>query len=1107
MLKINLFIVLVFFAVRGTAQENKVITASPEASSLAKFINYPVNYSTGLANINIPLLEIRSGDILLPITLNYHAGGIKVNEKSTWVGLGWQLSAEPEITRKINNHPDEISYLQGNNAGEYATHNLAYLKTMVYGGRDEEPDEFYYKLANNSGKYYYSKNSDGTYKAFPVPYAPIKINNNIHNNTITDVDGSLYRFGTSLSGAEATEVGDQVNKFTTSWKCTEIISASKKDTVFFAYGSQFDAADYMFNERYEIFDKITTSSTETWFSTYDTAYPEIPASSPFQVNTRVNNVNIYDGSINNESFGTYHSIFDPATGNVTYTKVKNASSYADAVFTNTKKTIKVKEIRYKSGRVQFFKHLNANILDSIRVFDHEGALVKSIKFYLTPWNQYPMKGVPSDRTRLDSLVIYDSGGKAVERYSFEYNPSNGMNYGEIKRSDPWGYYVGGSYFDPRNSVRKQNVTIFESNEPGRPQRSYDISIGSDFNANSSYGQSFLLRKIYYPTGGSTQFDYEANKYRSPQGMKNGGGFRIKSIKSFADNKSLIALEKNYTYGEKEDGEGFVKLSYDDPSYYTYEQTIHYMEPYIYYPFYAGDPPSVFRQPGTISERKRTYLSRPIVDWSFSNGAPTVYNTVTEYQKDNGLLTGKTVFKFDYDLQAAITETKVIGDITWQKDEWPRGSLLSETAYAYSNGKFTWVNKKETDYDNYYKKSIYVGKAFPLNIVVKGNDIPAFKSDPYENIYYLNYLLKSGCRLPVLQKEFTRSLTDTTRIFNTSKAFYFDNPNSIFPTREVFTNSLGDVTTTYITHPNDYNISDPLMGILQNANIISPEIERVTTLKHANDPGPKILNAVLDKYSPLGYKVSEHRIEPEAPYNLADFKFSVAPIGSLPDNLFGQYNFEPSQLYKIKNEYRYNNNGKLIQIVSKGISSTAYIWGYNNLYPVAEVKNSLPDEALFLSFEYLDPDQYSTAGIVLSVWHTGKACYDLAFGPITKTGLTTAKSYVVSYWTKNMVPYMISGTSGTPVLLKITNGWSLYAHKVREQQSISISGSGYIDDVRIHPENSEMSSYTYSPLVGMTSVTDSKGQVNYYKYDAAGRLTLVRDQDGNILKRYKYHYTR
>jgi YD repeat-containing protein len=55
------------------------------------------------------------------------------------------------------------------------------------------------------------------------------------------------------------------------------------------------------------------------------------------------------------------------------------------------------------------------------------------------------------------------------------------------------------------------------------------------------------------------------------------------------------------------------------------------------------------------------------------------------------------------------------------------------------------------------------------------------------------------------------------------------------------------------------------------------------------------------------------------------------------------------------------------------------------------------------------------------------------------------------------------------------------------------------------KEASISSYTYKPLVGITSQTDAKGMTTYYEYDAFQRLKAIKDQNGNILKQTDYHY--
>lgn len=55
------------------------------------------------------------------------------------------------------------------------------------------------------------------------------------------------------------------------------------------------------------------------------------------------------------------------------------------------------------------------------------------------------------------------------------------------------------------------------------------------------------------------------------------------------------------------------------------------------------------------------------------------------------------------------------------------------------------------------------------------------------------------------------------------------------------------------------------------------------------------------------------------------------------------------------------------------------------------------------------------------------------------------------------------------------------------------------------KKSQINSYTYQPLVGMTSQTDPRGVTEFYEYDSFGRLSAVKDFEGNIIKTYCYNY--
>ena len=54
------------------------------------------------------------------------------------------------------------------------------------------------------------------------------------------------------------------------------------------------------------------------------------------------------------------------------------------------------------------------------------------------------------------------------------------------------------------------------------------------------------------------------------------------------------------------------------------------------------------------------------------------------------------------------------------------------------------------------------------------------------------------------------------------------------------------------------------------------------------------------------------------------------------------------------------------------------------------------------------------------------------------------------------------------------------------------------------EGIAVTTYAYDPLVGITRITDPSGHSVYYEYNDSGKLKVIRDDKGKILKSYDYH---
>jgi hypothetical protein len=202
---------------------------------------------------------------------------------------------------------------------------------------------------------------------------------------------------------------------------------------------------------------------------------------------------------------------------------------------------------------------------------------------------------------------------------------------------------------------------------------------------------------------------------------------------------------------------------------------------------------------------------------------------------------------------------------------------------------------------------------------------------------------------------------------------------------------------------------------------------------------------------------------------------------------------------------YNNVSVTTRSADMNVS---IIWDYRHGIPIADVNNAVQADIAYTSFEADGSGNWTIAGAdtLDPAAPTGNHYYKLSSGNVSKSGLTSGTAYIVSYWTKNSSPLTITGTqAGYPVKGKAVNGWTYYEHKITGQTSVTVSGSGYIDELRLYPFNAQMTTFTYQPSVGISSQCDADNRITYYQYDGFNRLKVVLDQDHNVIKTTQYHF--
>ena len=243
-----LFVQCISFSLSVLCQTNTMPTitsatpASPNAAALGKFGEIPVGLYTGIPNISIPIYEINTGKLSLPISIVYHAGGVKIEDIASWVGLGWALETGGCITRQVRGIADEGigGYLeQYGNVTKYLKGQMGsqeqqdYLESIADQEYDSQQDLFFYSFGTQSGKFIF----DSTGQTIGIPNNKYKTEfGTFYGITecwkITDLNGVQYYFLNKEKTRTTTVMNGELSStpnpiITTSWLLSKGITQRK----------------------------------------------------------------------------------------------------------------------------------------------------------------------------------------------------------------------------------------------------------------------------------------------------------------------------------------------------------------------------------------------------------------------------------------------------------------------------------------------------------------------------------------------------------------------------------------------------------------------------------------------------------------------------------------------------------------------------------------------------------------------------------------------------------------------------------------------------------------------------------------------------------------
>lgn len=253
-----------------------------------------------------------------------------------------------------------------------------------------------------------------------------------------------------------------------------------------------------------------------------------------------------------------------------------------------------------------------------------------------------------------------------------------------------------------------------------------------------------------------------------------------------------------------------------------------------------------------------------------------------------------------------------------------------------------------------------------------------------------------------------------------------------------------------------------------------------------------------KYAPNGnvvpWKIKSQRFEVPKPASQMHFYTTID---------------DPNPGYKVTKEFFYDNNSNLIGQKDEGSRAVTHIYDYDDQYVSATIIGVDPvtDKVSYTSFE---TDDFSRSGwsftgtpLYSNTGVTGNRSMILSSGKSLSAQLNTGKPYLLSFWA--MAGMNVSAGATLAKSAPTLNGFTYYEYKIAPGTStVSITGAGNIDEVRLYPAHTRMQTVAYDPLLGKISDCDQNNRINYYEYDDLGRIRFIRDENKNVVKMHEYN---